>query len=54
MADKAPGKIYDYLFAHKGDLNRYVHPFGAFARVLDSGPHNTLRVLGVGYALVIT
>lgn len=45
MADKDPDEIYDYLVQNQGDLNRYVHPFGAFARVLDSGPHNTLRVL---------
>lgn len=48
MADKNPDEIYDYLDANREKLNRYVHPFGAFARVLDSGPHNTLRVLVSG------
>lgn len=48
MADKDPGEIFDYLVANQEELNRYVHPFGAFARVLDSGPHNTLRVLVSG------
>ena len=48
MADESPSKIYDYLDANREELNRYVHPFGAFARVLDSGPHNTLRVLVSG------
>lgn len=45
----SPDDVYTYLNSVKDEspsgLEPYLHPFGAFARVLDSGPNGTLRVL---------
>ena len=48
MADEDPDTVHSYLTANKGELEMYAVPCGAFARVLDTGPNNTLRVLVSG------
>lgn len=43
-----PGAVYANLEAFEADgegIEPYLHPFGAFARVLDTGPDGTVRVL---------
>jgi hypothetical protein len=49
MSGMDAGEIFDYLdqeIQRDGSrLDLYAHPFGAFARVLDSGPGGTVRVL---------
>jgi len=50
MAGKGvtPNAVYSDLLAFEEDregIEPYLHPFGAFARVLDTGPDGTVRVL---------
>lgn len=48
MADEDPDTVHSYLTANQSELEMYAVPSGAFARVLDTGPNNTLRVLVSG------
>lgn len=48
MAGEDPGTVYSYLTDNRNELEMYAVPSGAFARVLDTGPNNTLRVLVSG------